>query len=201
MNKNEWNKYLDQVKTQLRAFASDREFDFVSAEVVVTADPRTGEAIAPCIVVVSASFSGSPEHIAQHKLEYTAFLRAVALAGRAEGIVTAMEAWTSAEAARTKGAIAPSTATDRQSALVCCSEHREHGAELSMCAIDDGPPRTLAETWQDSPGAGGGGRFNGLLPEPWMLETPNLVELARNYCRARLEEKQLETLYDRMKEN
>lgn len=147
--------------------------DIADTALVLTRDPMTGAPFpCPMIEVMATVFSSSAE-----KDTYAILVRAMAVAGGAIASVFRSEAWLSSR--DPKDGKMPRDDPDRRHAVVIIASHRDFGHRvLSADVSRDGGRRVLGE-WQTLDSKGMAGRLGSFLPRPDMIDSVNMVNLAR----------------------
>ncbi|MBW2288658.1 MAG: hypothetical protein JRG90_12640, partial [Deltaproteobacteria bacterium] len=134
-----WNSYLDSLCKSLSDRSQDSETEIAECNLVLTADPETGEAYgSPGIFCLLARFSGKTDaEIERSKADYATNLRMIALAGCAIGSVFRSEIWlahASPDEEKNTPWVQVKDRPNRKEALMLMVQHKDFGPQL-RCAI------------------------------------------------------------------
>jgi len=184
LNKDDWNEYLDGYCKMLSEQFADDEMKIASCQLILTANPETGEAYpGPGVFSVMTKFGGdNDQEVEEMKDHYAMMLRCLAVAGLAVGSVFVTEAWMAhrtQEEMESKGYVRPMDDPERKEAIIMMFQHKEFGTGMRTAFIEHEGKKRVVQDWEKNKGMQVGGRFVDLVPPDSALENADLVKLSR----------------------
>jgi hypothetical protein len=183
-----WQRYLDLMCEGLSKAAADEEMKLARCDLILTANPETGEAWPPSIYGVLMQFNGTTdEEVENLKDRAASSLRAIAVAGCCVGSIFCSEAWMSHIPAddpeRLHNRVQPKDDPERKEGIVLAIHHREFGPETRRAMISRVNGKRVIEDWETLRGASFAGRFGSFVPPDGFVAEPAIVDLTRKFIK------------------
>ena len=185
-----WNKFLDRLCEMMSDRARDSETEITECNLVLTANPETGEALPrPGIYTLMTRFGGSSDYeCEQQKDQYATILRLISIAGCCIGSAFLSEAWMSTYTADEKEALAnrpqPKDDPRHKEALIMMVDHKDFGPGMRHAFIDRVEGKRQLQDWTKDEGFTAGGRFSSFVPPDKVISKPDVVRMARVFAMA-----------------
>jgi len=183
-----WESWLDGLCTYLSDKSKDSETQVAECNLVLTANPETGEAWGtPGVYCLLTKFHGSTdEEVEACKDYYVMNLRMIAIAGLAIGSAFLSEAWMSSGSGALKDGkrIQPKDDPERKEGLIMTVQHRAFGHSMRHAFIEHVDGKRVIAEWTESQDVDRiGGRFGGFVPPDSAIKDPEVVKSARAFCK------------------
>jgi len=184
-----WNRFLDRLGEYMSERAQDSEAEITECNLILTANPETGEALGkPGVYTLMTRFHGSDDECEYQKEHYATILRLISIAGCCIGSVFLSEAWMSCYTADEKEALEnrpqPKDDPRRKEALIMMVDHKTFGPAMRHAFIDEVNGKRQLQEWVTDHGYTAGGRFSSFVPPDQVISKPDIVKMARIFAMA-----------------